>query len=146
MELVVKHFRELSNAELYEILRVRVAVFVVEQHCPYQEIDEKDQNAYHVWYQDEDGVAAYLRVLGQGVSFPEAALGRVLTTRRSCGLGSRILSAGIQVAKEKLHADSLRIEAQLYAKGFYEKAGFRQVSEMFLEDGIPHIEMLARFS
>lgn len=142
MELVIKHFNELTNSELYDILKVRVDVFVVEQECPYPEIDGKDNNAYHIFLRDENGIAAYLRVLKNGVSFPEPALGRILTTRRGEGLGARIVREGIAFAKEKLHADKIRIEAQLYARGFYEKLGFRQCSEPFMDDGIEHIEMI----
>ena len=82
MELVIKHFSELTNEELYDILKARVDVFVVEQKCPYPEIDGKDKDAYHMILRDERGIAAYLRVLKSGVSFPEPALGRILTTRR----------------------------------------------------------------
>lgn len=142
MELVVKGFAELSNEDLYEIMQLRVSVFVVEHACPYQELDGKDQEALHVYYRDGEGVQAYLRILKPGVSFQEAALGRVLTRQRGTGLGGQILREGIRLAGERFHARALRIEAQTYAKGFYEKAGFRQVSEEFLEDGIPHIQML----
>lgn len=142
MELVVKGFAELSNEDLYEIMQLRVSVFVVEQACPYQELDGKDQEALHVYYRDGEGVQAYLRILKPGVSFQEAALGRVLTRQRGTGLGGQILREGIRLAGERFHARALRIEAQTYAKGFYEKAGFRQVSEEFLEDGIPHVQML----
>ena len=105
-------------------------------------MDYKDLHAYHVFLKDQNGIQAYLRALDRGVSFDEAALGRVLTVKRGCGLGSRILSEGIKTAQEKFHADRIKIEAQSYAKGFYEKAGFKQVSGEFLEDGIPHILML----
>ena len=142
METVVKRFDELTVPELYEIMKLRVDVFVVEQNCPYPELDGKDQNAFHVFFRDEEGIQAYLRVLGPGVSFPEASLGRVISRKRRCGLGSRLLEEGVRTAREKFSAKAIRIEAQSYAKTFYEKAGFRQVSEEFLEDGIPHIEML----
>lgn len=142
MDLVVKRFEELSLKELYEIMQVRVAVFVVEQNCAYQEIDDKDPYAYHVFLKDDTGIKAYLRVIDRGISFEEISIGRVLTRKRKCGLGSRILSEGIRVARERMNADKIRIEAQSYAKGFYAKAGFKQVSEEFLEDGIPHIQML----
>lgn len=142
MELVTKHFSELTNDELYDILKARVDVFVVEQNCPYPEIDGKDKAAYHMLLRDERGLAAYLRVLDKGVSFPEPALGRILTTRRGEGLGARIVREGICFVKEKLGADKIRIEAQVYAKEFYEKLGFRQCSEPFMDDGIEHIEML----
>ncbi|PYG87005.1 ElaA protein [Ruminiclostridium sufflavum DSM 19573] len=142
MYLTIKRFEELSIEELYEILQIRVKVFVVEQNCPYQELDYKDQFSYHVILKDEQGIKAYLRVVDKGVSFEEVSIGRVLTADRGCGLGSRILSEGIKVAKEKMNADKIKIEAQSYAKGFYEKAGFRQVSDEFLEDGIQHILMV----
>ena len=141
MELVIKHFSELSTQELFEIYRLRVSVFVVEQGCPYQEVDDLDKVAYHVWLRDENGIAAYARVLPQGTAFPDAAIGRVIAVRRRCGLGSRIVSAAIDTAREKFAAETITIEAQTYARGLYEKLGFRQTSEEFLEDGIPHIKM-----
>ena len=139
MELVIKQFHELSVEELFEIYKLRVAVFVVEQQCPYQEIDDADRSAYHAYLKDESGIQAYIRVLPKGIS--EVSLGRVIAVKRRCGLGSRILSAGIQLAKEKFHADSIVIEAQVYARKLYEKAGFIPISDEFLEDGIPHIKM-----
>lgn len=142
MELVIKHFTELSLEELYDILRARVDVFVVEQNCPYPEIDGKDFDAYHFVMRDENGIAAYLRVLKSGVSFDAPALGRILTTRRGEGLGAEIVREGIKFAREKLGAREIKIEAQTYARGFYEKLGFRQCSEPFMDDGIEHIEML----
>lgn len=144
MEQIVKHFSALSAQELFEIYRLRVSVFVVEQKCPYQEVDDADRAAYHVWLQDESGIAAYARVLPPGTAFPTAAIGRVIAVRRRCGLGSRIVAAAIDVAETKLHADVIIIEAQTYARALYEKLGFRQTSEEFLEDGIPHIQMQRR--
>lgn len=141
MELVIKHFTELSVDELYDILKARVDVFVVEQKCPYPEIDGKDKEAYHLFLRDEQGIAAYLRVLGEGVSFPEPALGRILTTRRGEGLGARIVRDGIAFVNDKFSANKIRIEAQVYAREFYEKLGFRQCSEPFMDEGIEHIEM-----
>ena len=137
MELVIKRFDELTLQELYEILRLRVNVFVVEQHCPYPEIDGRDAFSHHLYYRDEDGIQAYLRVVDAGVSFDEASIGRVLSRKRRCGLAGSLLREGIRFANETLGVDALRIEAQTYARGLYEKAGFRQVSEEFLEDGIP---------
>ena len=142
MELITKHFSELSAEELYDILKARVDDFVVEQNCPYPEIDGKDKDAYHIFLRDENGISAYLRVLKSGVSFPEPALGRILTTRRGAGLGAHIVTEGIRFVEEKLGAEKIRIEAQVYAKGFYDKLGFRQCSEPFMDDGIEHIEMI----
>lgn len=141
MELVVRKFSELSVEELLEIYKLRVAVFVVEQKCPYQEVDDADRTAYHVWLQDEDGIEAYARVLPQEVTFSTVSIGRVIAVKRRCGLGSKIVDAAINVARTNLHADKITIEAQVYARSLYEKHGFKQSSEEFLEDGIPHIQM-----
>lgn len=141
MELVIKHFNELSLEELVDIYKLRVSVFVVEQKCPYQEIDDFDKVSYHIWLQDEEGIQAYARALPQGATFEEASVGRVIARKRHCGLGTKIVQAAIQVAKEKFNATVIKIEAQVYAKGLYEKVGFLQVSAPFLEDGIPHILM-----
>lgn len=141
LELVVKHFSQLTADELADLYRLRVAVFVVEQKCPYQEVDLADKAAYHVWLRDGAGIQAYLRVLPAGTNFDEPSIGRVIAAKRRCGLGSRILRAGIQVARERLGAGSIVLEAQVYARGLYEKQGFVPVSEEFLEDGIPHIRM-----
>lgn len=141
MELVVKHFSELTAKELFEIYKLRVSVFVVEQKCPYQEVDDADRTAYHLWLKDADGIEAYARVLPQGAAFPTAAIGRVIAVKRRCGLGGKIVEAAIRVAKATLHADKFTIEAQVYARSLYEKHGFQQSSEEFLEDGIPHIQM-----
>ena len=109
MELFVKTLHELTPEELFEIYKLRVSVFVVEQKCPYQEVDDADKVAYHVWLKDEDGIQAYLRVLPKGATFDECSIGRVIAVKRRCGLGTRILDAGIQVAKEKLHARVSRL-------------------------------------
>lgn len=144
MELTVKHFSELSAEELFEIYKLRVSVFIVEQKCPYQDVDDADRTAYHLWLRDENGIAAYARLLPPGVTFPTAAIGRVIAVRRRCGLGTRIVDAAINAAREKLSADVITIEAQVYARSLYEKAGFVQTSEEFLEDGIPHVQMQLR--
>lgn len=141
MNLIVKHFRELTAGELFEIYKLRVSVFVVEQSCPYQEVDEADRSAYHLWLEDEGELAAYARVLPAGCTFEDVSIGRVIAVRRRQGLGSRIVAAAIDTAREKFGARSITIEAQVYARALYEKAGFTQTSEEFLEDGIPHIRM-----
>lgn len=144
MELFVKHFSQLTRDELFEIYKLRVAVFIVEQQCAYPEVDDADRQAYHIWLRDEDGIQAYLRVLPAGATFDTVSIGRVIAVKRRCGLGSRIVAEGIRAAKEKFGARVITIEAQTYAKGLYEKAGFIQSSEEFLEDGIPHIRMVWR--
>lgn len=142
MKLVVKHFKDLTLDELFNIYKLRVSVFVVEQKCPYQEVDDADKVAYHLWLEDEDGIEAYARVLPRKTVFNEASIGRIIAKKRRCGLGTRIVNEAIKVAKEKFDETTLKIEAQAYAKSLYEKCGFVQVSEPFLEDGILHIQMI----
>lgn len=141
MELVIKYFNELCLEELFDIYKLRVSVFVVEQNCPYQEIDDADKEAYHLYLKDDNGIQAYARVLPPGTTFDEASLGRVIARKRRCGLGSQIVAAAIATAKEKFSATKIKIEAQVYARKLYEKAGFVQISKPFLEDDIPHILM-----
>ena len=142
MELIVKRFDDLTVSELYAILALRDRVFVVEQSCAYQEADGKDARAYHVWLEEDGEIVAYLRVLEAGVSFDEVSIGRVIAVRRRQGLGSRIVAEGVEVAKTRLGAKTIRIEAQTYARGLYEKLGFVQTTDEFLDEGIPHIGML----
>lgn len=141
MKLIIKHFSELTTQELFRIYQLRLSVFVVEQHCPYQDIDEADLVAYHLWLEDESGIVAYARALPPGVTFPTASIGRIISIKRRCGLGSQIVAAAIRTAQEKFSATTLTIGAQVYARTLYEKAGFRQISGEYLEDGIPHIHM-----
>ena len=104
MELIVKHFNELTTMELTEIYSLRMAIFVVEQNCAYQDIDGWDPHAYHVYLRDEEGIRAYLRVLPPNTRYPDASLGRVVSNKRRCGLATRVLQAGIAVAKERCGA------------------------------------------
>lgn len=142
MQLYRKRFHELTISELYELLKLRVSVFVVEQNCPYMELDGNDQQAIHIWLQNEGGVQAYLRVMDRGVENDNVSIGRVIAVKRRCGLGSRILAEGIRAARDYFQAEKIYLEAQVYARGLYEKQGFRQISDEFLLDGIPHIKML----
>ena len=143
MKLVVKTFEELNTRELYEFLRVRAAVFVVEQECAYQDVDGIDLRAIHAFLQDADGIHAYLRVFEKDAR--TAQMGRMLTVERGAGLGGRLLKEGIRIARDVLKKDAPYIEAQCYATGFYERKGFRVTSEEFLEDGIPHVQMELEF-
>ena len=90
MEVYVKRFEELSVEELYEIIKIRIAVFSLEQNCLYQDLDDKDKNAYHVYIKENDNIKAYLRVIDKGISFDEVSIGRVVTTERGVGLGNKI--------------------------------------------------------
>ena len=145
MELHVKRFQEFTPDELYGVMKLRVDVFVCEQKCLAPELDDRDQDAVHVWFSDEDGAQAYLRVLAPGVehkTYP--AIGRVLTSKktRGTGLGGNLLAEGIRVTKEMYGDVPIYLEAQVYASGYYEKQGFRIVSDEFILDGIPHYKMV----
>ena len=142
MELHVKRFDELSAAELYAILRLRMEVFMLEQRCLYPELDGLDRDALHVWLSDDGGVAAYLRILDRGVRGDHVTIGRVIAARRRLGLGTQVMREGIRAARELFGADTIYVEAQEYAQPFYERLGFRRISEPFDEDGIPHVKML----
>lgn len=160
-KLHIKTFQELTVDELYELLRVRTEVFVVEQDCVYQDMDGDDKQAIHVWLTegvtnkeealdgdknkvnrtDCEKVVALARVCPAGVHLPTISIGRVITTVRGKGYGKQIMLAAIDVAVEFFGATSIDIEAQEYAKGFYEGVGFKQTSDTFMLDGIPHIKM-----
>lgn len=143
MELKIKFFDSLSTRELYEILKVRTDVFVVEQECPYPEVDGTDYDALHVWLEENGKIKAYLRAFPKNDSTVQ--IGRVLSTDRGTGLGGKIIRAGIDAVKEKLPCEKIYIEAQTYALAFYEKVGFVTAGEEFLEDGIPHTPMILEF-
>ena len=142
MQVIVKKYSELNTEELYSIMELRVAVFVVEQNCPYLEIDGLDRDAVHVWLEEDGKILTYLRVMDRGVESEYVSIGRLLAAERMKGYGTRILSEGIRVAREYFGADRIYLEAQVYARGLYEKQGFKAVSEEFLLDGIPHVKMM----
>ena len=145
LTLSVKPFSALTPLALYAMMRLRIAVFVVEQTCPYQDLDDKDFDALHVTLSDDDGVQAYARVLDTGVSFADApAIGRVISAKRGVGLGAQIMQASLAVAKTHYNAKQVKLDAQVYAQGFYEKLGFVVCSDVFLEDGIPHVTMVCQ--
>jgi ElaA protein len=136
-----KRFDELTTDELYELLRIRSEVFVVEQDCVYQDLDGDDQPSLHLWLTEGDKVVALCRVCPAGTHMERVSIGRVITTVRGKGYGKLIMLAGIEAAKAHFDAQSIDIEAQEYARGFYEQVGFRQSSDPFILDGIPHIRM-----
>ena len=142
MDFVIKQFYELTLDELYKILKVRTSIFVVEQNCPYQELDDLDQNSYHIYLEEDNQIIAYARVIPKDNPFHEVSIGRVLVTKRRHGYGTKIVQKAIEVAIEKYHAEKIVIEAQTYVKKMYENVGFKQISMPFLEDGIEHIKMV----
>ena len=135
----MKTFEELTAREVYEILQIRSAVFVVEQTCVYQDIDGVDLEAWHVFLRDDRGIRAYLRAFWKDET--TAQMGRVLTVDRGKGLGMEVLQAGIRTVWEEMKAEKIFIEAQTYTIDFYGRVGFRVTGAEFLEDGIPHVPM-----
>lgn len=135
---------ELSAAELYAVLAARSAVFVVEQHCPYQDADGYDLDAQHsiVWSGAE--VAAYLRVIAPSAKFEERSVGRIITSQafRGTGLGRELIARTLARLDAGYPGEPVRIGAQARLQAFYESFGFRQASAVYMEDDIPHIEML----
>lgn len=136
-----KSFHELTTDELYELLRVRSEVFVVEQNCVYQDLDGDDQKSIHLWLTIEGKVVSMARVCPAGTHMTEVSIGRVITTVRGKGYGKQIMLHAIDAAVECFGATHIDIEAQEYARGFYESVGFKQSSNTFMLDGIPHIKM-----
>ena len=144
MEFKIKSFKELTKEELYKILEARIGVFVIEQNCPYQECDNKDQKSFHLYAQDENEIKAYLRIIPAGISYSEPSVGRVLVNKnyRRSGIGAEMMKKAIEFVKDNFSEDKLRISAQEYILDFYRKLGFEVVSDRYLEDGIPHFEMI----
>ena len=135
MEFSAKTFEELSSLELYEILKARSQIFVVEQNCAYQDIDYLDSRSLHIFSMEDQKVTAYLRAYWKNRDVVQ--IGRVLTMKHGTGLGGKLLKAGISIVKEKMPCRKIYIEAQCYAEAFYQREGFQVISEPFLEDGIP---------
>ncbi|MEJ2113738.1 MAG: GNAT family N-acetyltransferase [Flavobacteriaceae bacterium] len=144
LDIKIKSFNELSKQELYDVLHLRSEVFVVEQDCVYQDIDYKDQKALHVLGFKDNMLIAYTRIFKPGDYFTEASIGRVVVAKdkRQYKFGNEIMNASIKAIQNKLQQKSIRISAQCYLKKFYKNLGFKPVGEEYLEDGIPHINML----
>ncbi len=139
-----KRFDELTNHELYEILRLRINIFVIEQNCPYDECDGKDYAAIHFFAKNNKDIMAYARILPPGISFKEVSIGRVAVSSnyRGNGFARKIMKEIIDYIHEYYTGTSIKIEAQEYLRTFYVELGFIAISEVFLLDNIPHIEML----
>lgn len=141
--VIIKSFEELNKAELYQIIQLRIAVFIVEQDCPYPDLDDMDQDAQHLWIEEAGEIVCYLRVNPAGSRFSEPSLGRIVTKKshRNRGLAEKLIKKAIDLVCEK-ESRAIRISAQCYLEKYYEKFGFIKASEEYLEDNIPHIEML----
>jgi ElaA protein len=142
---VCKYFTDLSNEELYRILQLRNEVFIVEQKCAYQDLDDKDLQAYHLTAWRDDKLVAYTRLFEIGTSYSDAAsIGRVLTSPafRKKNLGKELMANSIEEVYRLFGNVPIKISAQLYLKGFYESFSFVQYSHVYMEDGIEHIAMI----
>lgn len=143
--LTIKRFDQLTQMELYEILKLRNDIFIVEQNCPYPDIDGNDPQAYHLFASDsENHVCGCLRILKPGQTFEEPAIGRLVVRadQRHGGLARRMMNHALSFMERELSENRVKIEAQEYLLSFYSSLGFRPCSKMFLEDGIPHVIML----
>lgn len=140
----IKSFDELNKNELYDLLKLRSEVFVVEQNCVYQDIDDKDIKGTHFFGQDGSDLIAYLRVMEVGVLYPNhISIGRVVVkqTHRNKKLGNEILANAIDFCRKKFPKTPIKISAQTHLKSFYNQLGFEFKGEAYLEDGIPHCAM-----
>ena len=144
LQSVIKTFNELSPQDIYSILQLRSEVFVVEQNCIYQDIDDRDQYALHLLLKKNDYLIGYSRIFKGGDYFKEASIGRVLVKKqdRNNRHGSLLMELSIKAIKDHFKENKIKISAQTYLKKFYNELGFCSVGEEYLEDGIPHIAML----
>ena len=143
---ILKPFADLTPTELYSILQLRNEVFIVEQNCPYQDMDNKDLKSWHLMGIEGDKLVVYSRLLAPGISYRESSIGRIVSSPavRKTGIGKKLVEKSIQQIKNLFETDTIRIGAQLYLKTFYESFGFIQEGEVYLEDNIPHILMLRK--
>lgn len=142
----LKAFDDLTVHELYDLLRLRSEVFVVEQNCVFLDLDDKDQKCLHLLLYGQDQLAAYCRIVPAGLSYPEVAIGRVVSAPefRGKGMGRKVMELGIEVCQNQFGPCAIRLGAQTYALDFYKSLGFVPEGETYDEDGIEHIEMVRR--
>ncbi|MBQ8414319.1 MAG: GNAT family N-acetyltransferase [Clostridia bacterium] len=139
MKLITKYFDELSARELYEIVRARQEIFLMEQRIVCRDFDGVDYDALHCFLWEDNKVVAYMRAFMQD---GEIRLGRFLTVRHGEGLGRRLMELSLPIVKASFNCDKISFHAQKHAEGFYLKLGFKTVSDVFLEEGIEHVEMI----
>lgn len=146
LDIRTKSFSELNTKELYMILQLRSEVFVVEQQCIYQDIDNKDEKALHVLGFKDNRIVAYTRIFKPGAYFDQPSIGRVAVSEneRSNGFGYQIMKASIQQIEKRFKRTEIKISAQTYLKDFYNNLNFYQVGNGYMEDGIPHIAMIKK--
>ena len=141
--IITKTFSELDTEDLYQILRLRSEVFVVEQDCVYKDIDNKDQNAIHLYYKENDHIVAYTRIFKAGYYYENPSIGRVVVSKKNRGkyFGKKIMIDSIEYIRRNIKAEKIELSAQKYLDKFYEDLGFYSKGEEYLEDGIPHQRM-----
>ena len=141
---ITKTFYELDTEDLYQILRLRSEVFVVEQDCVYQDIDNKDQNAIHLYYKENNEILAYTRIFKAGHYYENPCIGRVVVSKKNRGndLGKKIMIDSMEYIKQNIKGEKIELSAQKYLNKFYKDLGFYKIGEDYLEDGIPHQRML----
>ena len=144
LSIYFRSYSELSKRELYDIYFLRQEVFIVEQNCIYQDIDNKDHYSYHLIVYDKEILVAYLRIVHPGISYDEPSIGRVLTkmSYRRRGISKNIMQSAIQKVRDVYNHSNIRISAQEYLIPFYRSLNFVPVGDVYLEDDIPHIEMM----
>lgn len=144
MAWTLKTFDSLTPHELYAILRLRTEVFVIEQTCIFQDMDNKDQQCYHLMCWNDGLLIAYARLVPPGISYEEPSIGRVVAPPavRGNGIGKLLMEKSIEEVIKLYGKTPIKLGAQLYLKNFYESLGFRQTSDIYNEDGINHIEMM----
>ncbi len=142
--IAAKTFYELSIQELYQILRLRSEVFVVEQDCVYLDLDNKDQISVHVFQNEKDEIVAYTRIFKSGDYYKNPSIGRVVVSKKNRGkeLGKKIMIHSIEYIKKNLKGEKIELSAQKYLDKFYKDLGFYKIGEDYLEDGIPHQRMI----
>lgn len=138
-----KTFGELTTEELYQILRVRSEVFIIEQNCNYQDLDNTDQKALHLWAEENGKIIAYCRLFNANIKYNESSIGRVLTAskHRKRNLGKQMMKYAVQIIENRFKTSKIRISAQDYLIDFYQEFGFIATDKKYLEDGLPHTEM-----
>lgn len=143
MNIQIKKFNDLDLSELYKILNLRNEVFVVEQNCPYLDTDGKDQVAHHVMIWDDEVLAAYARIFAPGIKYTESSIGRVVVNlaHRELKLGHSLMEHAVKAVEDFYKTGNITISAQAHLQRFYSKHGFETVSNEYMEDDIPHVEM-----
>lgn len=144
MKLIIKTFNELTTRELYEIIKLRVEVFIFDQECIYKDLDSLDYDCYHHFIEEDEKIVSYLRILGKGLNFDEISFSRVVTNKfyRGRGFGKKLIKESINFVENNLKENVIKLRAQSYAKDLYKSLGFEEFGEEYLDREIPHVNMV----